>query len=78
MLTRLSDNLLKLKHHAGLKNRADELRKLTAPNITSHSTEACIRVVWLSYSLGHVSLTMDFSDLWKNCYKFTHASFHTV
>jgi len=22
--------------------------------------------------------TMDFSNLWKHCYRFTHASFHTV
>jgi len=21
---------------------------------------------------------MDFSDLWKHCYRFTHTSFHTV
>jgi len=44
--------------------------------------EACIRVVWLSYSLGHVdrslTQTMDFSNLWKHCYKFTHDPFHTV
>jgi len=36
MLTRLSDNLLKLEHHAGLKNWAAELRKLAAANITLH------------------------------------------
>jgi len=36
MLTRLLGNLLKLKHHEGLKNWADELRKLAAANITSH------------------------------------------
>ena len=34
MLTTLSDNLLKLEHHAGFKNWADELRKLAAANIT--------------------------------------------
>jgi len=43
--------------------------------------EACIRVVW-SYSLGHIGCsltqTMDFSNLWKHCYRFTHAPFHTV
>jgi len=43
--------------------------------------EACIRVLWLSYSPGHIdhSLTLasDFSNLWKPCYRFTHASFHT-
>jgi len=36
----------------------------------------------LRYSLGHVdrslTLTMDFSNLWKHCYRFTHASFHKV
>jgi len=36
MLTRLSDNLLKLEHHAGLKNWADELRKLAVVSMTSH------------------------------------------
>jgi len=35
MLTRLSDNLLKLEHHAGLKSWADELGKLAAANTTS-------------------------------------------
>jgi len=44
--------------------------------------EACIRVVWLNYSFGQVdrslTLTMDFSNLWKHWYRFTHASFHTV
>jgi len=39
------------------------------------------RLIKVSYSLGHVgrSLTpaMDFSNLWKHCYGFTHASFHT-
>jgi len=33
MLIRLSDNLLRLEHHAGLKNRADKLRKLATANI---------------------------------------------
>jgi len=109
---------LKLEHHEGLKNWADELRKLAAANITSHLVlskkselslndkdvfpqvcidvfwqgtyfyaawkEACIRVVWLTlrYSLEHVyrslTLTMDFSNLWKHCYRFAHPSFHTV
>jgi len=32
MLTRLSDNLLKLEHHAGLKSLADELQKLATAN----------------------------------------------
>ena len=32
MLTRLSDNLPKLEHHAGLKSLADELRKLATAN----------------------------------------------
>jgi len=36
MLSKLLDNLLKLEHHAGLKNWADESRKLTTPNIASH------------------------------------------
>jgi len=36
MLTRLSDNLLKLEQHSGLKNWAAELRKLAAANITLH------------------------------------------
>jgi len=36
MLTRLLDNLLKLEYHEGLKNWADELRKLAAAGITSH------------------------------------------
>ena len=36
MLTRLSDNLEMLEHHACFKNWADELRKLSAANITSH------------------------------------------
>jgi len=36
MLTRLLDNLLKLEHHEGLKNWADELRILAAANITLH------------------------------------------
>ena len=37
MLTRLSDNFLKLERHAGLKkNWADELRKLATPNIGLH------------------------------------------
>jgi len=44
--------------------------------------EAYIRVVWLSYSLGHIdhslTLTKDFSNLWKHCYRGAHASFHTV
>ena len=35
-----------------------------------------------SYLLGHVdnslTPTMDFSNLWKHCYRFTHASFHRV
>jgi len=25
-----------------------------------------------------IALTMDFSDLWKHCYRWTHASFHKV
>ena len=33
MLIRLSDNLLTLEHHAGLKNWADKLRKLATANI---------------------------------------------
>jgi len=36
MLTRLSDNLEMLEHHACFRNWADELRKLSAANITSH------------------------------------------
>jgi len=36
ILTRLSDNLLKLEHHAGLKNWAYELRKLATANIVLH------------------------------------------
>jgi len=36
MLTRLADNLLKLKHHTGLKNWADKLRKLAMANIAVH------------------------------------------
>jgi len=36
MLTRLSHNLLKLEHHAGLKKRADALRKLVTANIALH------------------------------------------
>jgi len=36
MLTRLPDNLLKLEHHAGLKNWVDELQKLATVNITLH------------------------------------------
>jgi len=35
MLTRLLNNLLKLEHHAGIKNWADEVRKLATANITS-------------------------------------------
>jgi len=33
MLTRLSKNLLKLEHHAGMKNWAHESRKLATANI---------------------------------------------
>jgi len=33
MLTRLSNNLLKLEHHAGLENLADELQKLVTASI---------------------------------------------
>jgi len=36
MLTRQSDNLLKLEHHAGFKNWADALRKLAEANIALH------------------------------------------
>jgi len=36
MLTRQSDNLLKLEHHAGLKIWADALRKLAAASIALH------------------------------------------
>ena len=37
MVTRLSNNLLKLEHHADLKkNLADELRKLVTVNIALH------------------------------------------
>jgi len=36
MLIRLSDNSLKLEHHAGLKDGADELRKLATANISLH------------------------------------------
>ena len=35
MLKRLSDNLLKLEHHSGMKTWADELRKLATTNIDS-------------------------------------------
>jgi len=35
-LTRLSDNLLKLEHQTGLKNWADELRKLAKANEALH------------------------------------------
>jgi len=42
----------------------------------------CISVVRLSYPLGNVdhslTLTMNFSNLWKHCYRFTHAFFHSV
>ena len=57
------------------------------PILTSHVLyvlwkEACTRVVWLSYSIRHVdlsfTLTMDFSNLWKHRYRFSHASFHTL
>jgi len=36
MLTRLSDNLSQLEHQEGLKNWADELRKLATANIALH------------------------------------------
>jgi len=36
MLTRLSHNLLKLEHHADLKNRVGELRKLAKANTALH------------------------------------------
>jgi len=25
-----------------------------------------------------LTLTMDFSNLWKHCHRFAHASYHTV
>jgi len=37
MLTRLSDNALKLEYHAGLKNWADELWKAATTNVALHS-----------------------------------------
>jgi len=44
--------------------------------------ESCISIVWLSCSLEHINhsrtLTMDFSNLWKHCYRFIHFSFHTL
>jgi len=36
MLTRLPENLLKLEHHADLKNLADELPKLNTVNTALH------------------------------------------
>jgi len=36
MLTSLSHNLLKLEYHVGLKNWADESRKLVTANIALH------------------------------------------
>ena len=117
MLTRLSYNLLKLEHHADLKNWEDELRKFPAANTALHlvltkkselnlndkdvfpqvwidvfylatyfilfeKKPACISVVWLSYSPGHVdhslTLAIEFTNFWKHWYRFTHASFHTV
>ena len=36
MSTRLSDNLPKLEHHAGLNSLADELRKLATANTALH------------------------------------------
>jgi len=41
-----------------------------------------VKTTGLNYSLGHVylsfTLTMDFSKLCKHCYRFIHASFHTL
>ena len=59
MLTRLSDNLLKLEHHAGFwKNWADELRKLATPttNIALHlmltkKSELTLTIKKYSYKL---------------------------
>jgi len=61
MLTRLSDNLLKLEHHTGLKkNWADELQRLVTTNVALHLVftkeselndedifpQVCINVFW--------------------------------
>jgi len=33
-------------------------------------------LTWHSATLVTHTLTTDFSDLWKHCYRFTHAAFH--
>jgi len=42
------------------------------------SVHKMISVVWHSGSLVALVLILDFSNLWKHCYRLTHASFHKV
>jgi len=44
--------------------------------------EACISIVWLKLLpqlfTRSLTITMEFSNLWNHCYRFTHAFLHTV
>jgi len=77
MLTRQSDNLEMLEHHACFKNWADELQKLSAANITSHLVLTKKSELNLNdkdvfpqagpYQGGEASPTKFFSPLEKMC-----------
>jgi len=61
MLTRLSHNWLKLEHHAGLKNWADEYRKLATANVALY---------WVLTKKSELNLNDKdvFSQVWKDVF----------
>ena len=48
------------------------------PTIASGLPSAKFYSQTSSYATGHIALTIDFSNVWKHCYRFTHASFQKV
>jgi len=48
------------------------------PTIASGLPSATFYSQTSSYATGHIALTIDFSNLWKHSYRFTHASFQKV
>jgi len=48
------------------------------PTIASGLPSAKFYSQTSSYATGHIALTIDFSNLWKHCYRFTHAYFQKV
>ena len=87
MKTRHSKYSFALSIHSDVRTKPQRKRRIATSLqrciLTSHVIltawkETYISVVWHSGTLVTLALIMDISNLWKHCYRLTHASFHKL